>query len=195
MKRLESQKDSYTLKDLEKLYEEASKELRRDCWDRVAKRVKTQNIQATYLGVAKNGDILFKTTSGTTKGKFWHQTLRFKDLNEGMQILYDDISLTRRDIISLLINGDLMVFCDDHSFKYYWSYKAWVRGYGIKKEVRYPKIRNKNLTGSVCKHLYAVLQVLPFYTNQIVADYKKIGLFPKDWEKNRRAYLRKRGKK
>lgn len=184
----------YTFKELDKLYEETAKELKRDCWDRVAKRVKTQNINAKYLGVDKNGDILFKTTSGTTKGKFWFQRLRFKDLEAGLQIMYDDISLTRRDVISLLVNGDLLVYCDDPSFKYYWSYKAYNQGYGIKKEVRYPKIRNRYLTGSVCKHLYSVLSALPFYTNQIVKDYKTIGLIPKDWEKRRRDYLRRRKK-
>lgn len=180
----------YSFAELDKLYEETSKQLRTQCWDRVAKRVKSQHITTTYLGVDKNGDILFKTTSGTTPGKYWHQRIRFKDLNEGLMLLYNDMTLTRRDIISLLVSGDILVFCDDHSFKYYWSYKAWVQGYGIKKEVRYPKIRNKNLSGSVCKHLYSVLSVLPFYVTHIVKDYQKIGLIPKDWVKQRRKYLR-----
>ena len=184
----------YTFAQLDKLYEETSQQLRTQTWDRVAARVKSQHLKTTYMGVDKNGDILFKTTSGTTPGKYWNQRIRFRDLNQGLQILYDDITLTRREVIRLLMDGDLLVFCDDLSFKYYWSYKAWVQGYGIKKEVRYPVKRNLQLTGAVCKHLYSCLSLLPFYTNRIVKDYKAIGLIPPDWEKRRRQYLKRRNR-
>lgn len=176
----------YTIGDLEKLYEETAKQLKRSTWTRVARRVKTQNITTKFEGVEKNGDILFSTNSGTTKGKRWHQRIRFKDLKEGIQILYDDPTLTQKQIINLVVSGDLLVHCDDPSFKYYWSYKAWVQGYGIRKETRYPKVRNPKLTGGVCKHLYAVLSILPFYINTIVGEYKRLGILPKDWEKTRR---------
>lgn len=186
--------ETYTLDDLEKLYEETAKQLKRTTWDRVARRVRIQNIRTKFLGVSSNGDLLFKTTSGTTPGKFWNQRLRFKDLEVGLQMLYDDPSLTRRQIIDLIATGDLLVYCDDPSFKYYWSYKAWIQGYGIKKELRYPQKRNPNLTGGVCKHLFSVLSLLPFLTNQIVKEYTRKGLIPRDWVKQRRKYLRGRKK-
>ena len=46
-------------------------------------------------------------------------------------------------------------------------------GYGIVDEPRAPQVRNPELRGSVCKHLYLVLKVLPFWANRIVSDLRK----------------------
>ena len=45
--------------------------------------------------------------------------------------------------------------CDDWRFRY--SYLGYRAGYGIIPETAYPKIRNPRLKGSVCIHLYRVL--------------------------------------
>lgn len=181
----------YSILNLYKLYEETGKQLKKSCWPRVAARVKKQNITTKFTGINKDGSVRFVTKSGTTPGKYWNQTLIFKDLTEGLSMLYDDPHLTQKAIMQLVVAGDLILYCDDPSFKYYWSYKAHVGGYGIMREIRYPKIRNPKLTGSVCKHLYAVLSVLPFYTNQIVAEYKKMGILDPNWEKQRKRLLKK----
>lgn len=147
---LDKSEELYSLADVKKINEETAKQLKRSAWSRVQARVKAQHIKAEYLGIDKNGDVLFRTNSGTTRGKFWYQRIRFKDLEEGLGILMNDPTMTRRDIVDLITSGDIMVDCDDPSFHYFWKYKAWTQGYGIKRETRYPGIRNPYLTGSVC---------------------------------------------
>lgn len=172
--------DKYSLRDLENIFEETNYDLRRNAWERVVKRVKFQNITPTYLGVDKNGIINFKTTSGTTRGLFWYQQIKFKDLETGLEILQGDPKVTAKEIINLLQKGDLLVYCNDLSFKYYgWQYIGTIRGYSLRKEGRYPRRRNPNLSGTICKHLVSVLQVLPFYTNTIVKDMRLKGILPR----------------
>ena len=154
--------EKYTLQDLVPLLEETNKELRNKAWKQVSARVKSQNLIVTYLGVNKNGVISFKCTSGTTPGQFWYQQIVFKDFALGLQILSESPKSTQRDLINLLQKGDLLVYCNDPSFKYFgWQYIGTKNGYSLKSETRYPKKRNPNLTGSICKHLVAVLPVLP----------------------------------
>jgi hypothetical protein len=77
----------------------------------------------------------------------------------------------------LLQSGDLLVHCNDPSWKYWgWQYIGTKKGYAMRSEKRYPKIRNPRLTGTVCKHLLQVLQVLPFYSNDIVKAYRAKGI-------------------
>ena len=180
-----------TLTELSKLCEETAKQLRSQAWPTVYRRVRTQHLKPVFLGVDKQGNCYFRVNSGTTKGKFWYQTLRFKDLQDGLEIFYSDADFSRRAVVDLIASGDLQVYCNDPSFRYYWQYKAWNRGYGLRKEVRYPRIRNPNQTGSVCKHLCAVLQSLPFFIPQIVHAYQKKGLFPKNWKSLKKS-MRKR---
>jgi hypothetical protein len=47
------------------------------------------------------------------------------------------------------------------------------QGYGMFKELRYPKIRNPKLEGSICKHLIAVLNNVGFNWNVIAKDMRK----------------------
>ena len=127
-KRLESS----TIQDLEAIYEETNKELRTSAWPQIIKRVESQNIRPTYLGVTKEGIILFKTTSGTTPGKFWHQQLKFKDLSLGLAMLQEDPNLTQKSVINLLQSGDLLVYCDDLSFRYWgFQYIGTIKGYSL----------------------------------------------------------------
>lgn len=137
--------------DLYRMCEETSIQMQKKAWPSVFRRVKAQGLHPQYLGINKrNGDLLFKTNSGTTPGKFWYQTIRFKDLQDGLRILYNDPTYSRKDIIELLATGDLLVYCDDPSFRYYWAYKAFISGYGINKELRAPKRNNLGLTGTTC---------------------------------------------
>ena len=180
----------FTLNELCDLCEETNKQIRNKAWPSVARRVRGQNLKVTYLGVTKEGKVRFKCTSGTTPGKFWFQEVIFKDLEVGLQILRENPTVTQKSIISLIQSGDLLLHCNDPSYKYYFQYVATKGGYSIRPERRYPKKRNPQLTGSVCKHLLAVLSVLPLYTNSIVRDFRKVGILDADWEKKRKKELR-----
>lgn len=51
------------------------------------------------------------------------------------------------------------------------------------KENRFPRIKNPQLKGSICKHLYVVLKALPFQkfgiASQITSELKRLHLFDK----------------
>jgi hypothetical protein len=131
-------------------------------------------LKSFYTGLNIHGDLTFKTTSATTPGKdFWYQIIRLKDLKVRSQVK----DLSDKEFVNLILYGDLQVYCDDPSFLYYgWKYMAYNRDYGIRKEIRYPHIRNPRLSGAVCKHIYSVLTVLPFNINKITRDLKKRGV-------------------
>ena len=140
----------FTLNELCDLCEETNKQIRAKAWKTVASRVRGQNLRVTYLGVTKEGKVRFKCTSGTTAGKYWYQEVMFKDLNVGLQLLRENPTVTQKSVISLILSGDLLLHCNDPSYKYYFQYVATKGGYAIKPEKRYPKKRNPQLTGSVC---------------------------------------------
>lgn len=141
--------DSYSSVSLQKLFEETNRDLRRGAWPQVRRRVKSQGIIPELVGVRKDGALLFRTNSGTTKGKYWNQMVKFKDISVARELFFES-KVTYLRLISLLQSGDLLVHCNDPSYKYYWQYLATQKGYAIRKNIIYPKKRNPNLTGSVC---------------------------------------------
>ena len=185
--------EAYYLDDVETLMEETINQLKgrtAQQWPSIYHRTKTQGMVVQYVGVTKEGKVLFKTSSGTTPGKWWNQEIYFKDLPTGLKLLQQDPSLTHKAMIHLLQTGDMLVYCDDLSFKYWgFQYIAWRGGYGLRKETRYPWKRNPSLKGALCKHLYLVLSVLPFYTNILVRDLRIKGVLDKDWNKIRKRRL------
>lgn len=179
-------RESYSIDDLDRLFEETGKQLKMTAWPSIIQRSKVQGIKPTYLGVTRDGRILFKTTSGTTPGKFWYQQIKFKDLEKGLELLINDTSQTQRSMVTLIQKGDLLVHCNDLSFKYWgFQYIGTKKGYSLYTEKRYPKVRNPKLKGSICKHLYVVLTVLPFYTSEIVKDFRSKGVITKNWRRGK----------
>lgn len=194
---MQRRSERYTLRDLDAIYEETNNELKKmaasargrpQSW--IVRRAKGRvpgehRLNPTYLGVTKGGIIQFVCDSGTYgSNRKWYQSLKFEDIEVGLELLREDPKLTHRAVIGLLQTGDLMVHCDDPSWKYWgYQYIGTRRGYSMKKERRFPKIRNPRLEGSVCKHLFAVLDVLPFHTNQIIRDMRKIGLLDTRYKK------------
>lgn len=164
----------YKSNNPKELYEASFKELKSLTLPQVSARVKTQNLSVTYLGVDNKGTIHFKCTSGTTPGKFWYQQIKLLDLPD---LVRDKKGYKDKEIMNLAVFGNLAVYCNDLSFKYYgWQYLSWVRGYGIHKDIRYPRVKNPYLKGALCKHLYAVFNVFPMYINTFVRDFRKVGL-------------------
>ena len=56
----------------------------------------------------------------------------------------------------------------------YWGFKyiAWKKGYGLQKETRRPMVRNPHQQGHVCKHLYLVLSLYPFWSKALAKKFK-----------------------
>lgn len=162
-------------KKLDPIYEMTMKQLMTAVKDTDPQRVaKAKPLKSYYLGLNKYGDLMFKTTSGTTPGHYWYQTVRLVDLPKAIELFSREQKITNRDIVSLAVFGDLKLYCNDLSFRYMgWQYMAWNMGYGIVPEERYPSKRNPKLKGAICKHLYNVLSVLPFHTNVIVKDLRR----------------------
>ena len=178
-----NKEETYSFEDIGKIYEANGKSLRRRCWSDVAERSKKQNLKCEFIRVAKNGDIIFKTESGTLKGKYYTQIIRFVDIKRTIKQFLSDVNYNSKNIVKLLYNGDIKIYCDDPSFKYYFQYVAWKKGFGIKGERRKPKIRNPRYSGGVCKHLYTVLVALPYYYKKIIKGLIKWNFLPKEYTK------------
>lgn len=153
------------------LYEKSYKELQALTLPQVSTRAKKQALSVSYRGISKEGIIHFQCSSGTHPGKFYNQYIKLLDLPS---LLKDRKDYKDKDIVNLAVFGDISVYCDDPSFKYYgWQYMSWVNGYGLKREIRYPFMRNPYLKGALCKHLVAVFNAFPMYINSFVKDFRK----------------------
>lgn len=171
-------KDDLTILDLEKLYEETSTELRQSTWPRIVARVRSQNIRAEYLGCNQNGMLMFRTNSGTTFGRWWYQEIEFVNMQQCVDMLKGSLLLRKKRVIDMLLTGQIKVNCNCPCWSYYFKYTAWKGGYGIVKEVRPARIRNPHNDKCLCKHLVAVLILLPMVSNHILNDYNKKKIFP-----------------
>lgn len=139
---------------------------------------KEHNMASHYNGVLQNGTIMFKTTAVTTGDiEYWYQRVKLLDLDEAIEVAEDDDSMEDKDIVNLALFGDLAVYCDDPSFLYWgWQYISWNMDYGLEKETREPDIRNPQREGTICKHLYNVLTVLPTHIFTVAKDMRGKGI-------------------
>lgn len=155
-----------------KLYESTLKDIKSQSmsYPQIAERVRKQKLRVQFLGVDKQGFINFSCTSGTTPGLLHYVKIELLDLPEAVK---EQGRMKDRDIINLALFGDIKVYCSCEAFRYYFQYISYIKGYGIHKEVRYPKVRNPRLKGSVCKHTLAVLNALPMYISSLVKAYRQ----------------------
>lgn len=134
---------------------------------------RSKKIVSYYQGVNKAGTVIFKTTSQSTPGHFWKQRVKLLDLPFWLSVKDKDLTMIKK--VRMAIKGDIKVWCNGKAFKYWgWAYITTQQNakWGS-PESRFPKVRNPNLNGSVCKHLENVLRVLPFYASDIVRDLGK----------------------
>lgn len=160
---------------LKRLYEQTVIQLKKDTWKR-ASRVKSQKLQIKYIGVEKKGYIRFRCSSGTTKGKSYVITLRLKDFEEASNLIIDGRKIKDKEVMQLALSGDIELSCECLDFRYRFAYLSYTKGYGLLKETRYPKVQNRNLQGTTCKHCIAVLNAVPMYLTTLIKDYRKQGL-------------------
>ena len=154
------------------LLEKSYKELQALTLPQISARAKSQSLSVSYKGISKEGVIHFQCSSGTVSGKFYNQYIKLLDLPF---LLKDRKDYKDKEIINLAVFVDIAVYCDDTSFKYYgWQYMSYLNGYGLKREVRYPSMKNPYLKGALCKHLVAVFNAFPMYINSFVKDFRKV---------------------
>lgn len=149
------------------------------------KRVqRSKTIRVYYSGVKKaKGWIMFHTPSQSIPNKQYYQYIRLRHTNQLKRALSKNPNLSKKqtaDIIrQLILSGHILVYCSCPDFKYRYQYKSFVQGYGIFKELRFPRIRNPQLTGSVCKHMISVLSVLGLHWTSISKDLQNTSYWQK----------------
>lgn len=115
-------------------------------------------------------ELIFKTASGTySKRITWTQRISLEDMTIDMIENCRSFS----DVETLLKNSNLKVDCDCPA-DLYWGYK-YIRtrkNAALVKEHRRPVIRNPHEQGFLCKHLYLVLQLFPFYSKALASKFR-----------------------
>lgn len=114
-------------------------------------------VKTDYIGISKFGIFNFRTSSQSSPGNYWYQTLEIPDF----QAKIEDSEINSNFIQNLIQTEDIKVFCDCPSFLYWgFKYKAWNKDYGIEPENRKPELNNVRLQGGVCKHLLSVFDLI-----------------------------------
>lgn len=100
----------------------------------------------------------------------WFTYVQFDDWEN----LLCDHELNSVEIARLLLwAGNIRVHCPCPAFKYWgMQYIVTTKDSAIIPEIRYPRIRNPQLKGVVCKHLNRCIKVLPFHLGNIASEVK-----------------------
>lgn len=116
----------------------------------------------------RDKNLIFKTRSATNRRIIWTQTLHLESVTP------EEIRSAKdfRDVELMIQNAQLKVHCNCQAF-HYWGYKymAWKNGYGLERETRAPTIRNRGEHGFLCKHLFLVVQVYPFWSKALAKKF------------------------
>lgn len=114
-------------------------------------------VKTDYIGISKFGIYNFRTSSQTSPGNYWYQTLEIPDLGSKLQ----DEDITPELIGNLVEQDDIKIYCDCPAFLYWaFKYMAYTRDYGSEPETRAPKLNNVRLQGALCKHLLSMVDLL-----------------------------------
>jgi hypothetical protein len=152
---------------LERLDEATRKDLLSDM--EIKRKKRADSYAAIYQSVNPVDFTIYYTADGDKPTK-WNQTIRLED----MKWLIKDKDTVLKDKLRLALTGELKVFCNCPDFLYGgFKYMGTELGYNLgADENRFPIIRNPNLNGTVCKHLYRVLFQLPMHYPMILKKLK-----------------------
>ena len=154
----------------ERLLELTRKDLLSDVDSWTKKKTKLVR-QAKYRGIKEDYTIIFEVPSVTASPPTTY-TVAIKML-EYADIAEDD-SLSVAERVRLALAGDLKISCTCPAFLYF-GYKYILTQLDTNAsddENRFPKIRNPDLQGVMCKHCYKAIQVLTFNWSIIAKDIK-----------------------
>ena len=151
------------------------KDLRRDAPNYLRIRQKSKDTPGSkYITIDEDNILYFKTPSHTKEGVVYEQRVKLLELDKYISEYRG--KKPPIEIVRMGLEGDIAVHCNDPSWKYWgFQYIGTVKNYALEKEPRYPKIRNPNLKGSVCKHLDNVLYILPFQNTKVLRDLRDSG--------------------
>jgi hypothetical protein len=160
------------------IFEETYKQLRASM--EKGRFARSKNMPSYYKGVMNTkGWIKFVTPSQFNRGKYYTQYIKLLDIKD-LDALKD---LKKKDAINLLLSGNIAVYCNCPDFLYKgYKYMAFNMGYGMFREMRFPKVKNPNLEGTVCKHVGTVLQVYMMNMSDIYRDLMKSDYFNKKYD-------------
>lgn len=155
------------LQSIEKVNEATRKELLSDM--EVKRKKRADNYAAIYQSVNPVDFTIYYTADGDKPTK-WNQTVKLAD----MAWLKKEKDLDINDMLRLALTGELKVFCNCPDFLYGgFKYMGTELDYNLgAPENRFPIIRNPNLEGTVCKHLYRVIYQLPMHYPSILKKLK-----------------------
>lgn len=142
--------------------------------DMVVKR--SRELQTVFHGVTKFATIIFKSVPKTTDSPridFWQQDIQMPDWSVSGGLEEGSIHKLRTELLHGLKNdAELRVGCQCPAFLY-WGYEYINTQFGSiigTRQKIYPKVRNPDLEGVVCKHLYRALNLLPFVVGKIATQ-------------------------
>lgn len=108
-----------------------------------------------YIGVTSDYVIHVQVPSSTGSGTYLVK-IKLSDYPS----LEDDKDLTVEEKVRLSLDGDIKVSCECPAWSY-WGYKYISTQLDTNQdepESRFPIIRNPNLEGTVCKHIYIAIR-------------------------------------
>lgn len=138
--------------------------------------VRSRLVKPRFVKVERDGTLDFQTNAVTTPNiSHWHQRIKLIQFQDWLRKNVKRENLSKKEIADALYKsikqGDVKVLCDDPSFLYFgYKFIAWQIAYGIKPENRPPIRNNPEHAGTICKHLYAVMTVLPKFIGPISHD-------------------------
>lgn len=154
----------------ERLQELTRKELLSDV-DGWTKEKATLVREARYAGVTDDYTVLMKVPSVTADPP----TTYFVYMN---LVDYEDVAgdedLTTAEKVRLAITGDVKIGCTCPAFLYF-GYKYILTNLdtnALDDENRFPKVKNPDLEGVMCKHCYAAMKVVTRNYSLIARDIK-----------------------
>jgi hypothetical protein len=130
-----------------------------------------RELTGDYVGSTQRRPIEFnswdrrrKTFNFTAEGKSPYELkLRVDDYSKVSRL-----KGTVKEKLDLALGGDISLFCSCPSFRYNgYMYMADQLAYGIKSQQLFPEIRNPQLQGTVCKHLYQLMETIEDFTPQM----------------------------
>jgi hypothetical protein len=112
----------------------------------------------------------FKTQSQSNKNKYYTQLIELTEIDS-----IDDSDITITERVKLATEaGHVKIHCNCPDFLYKgYEWMAYEGDYGIVRQEILPNIKNPNLEGALCKHLYAVAESIDTHIPQIAKDFEK----------------------
>lgn len=153
-----------------KLHEVTRKDILGDIDPRTLKYSKDVR-RATYKGITSDYVAVFETPSVTADPPtIYTQRIKLVDMKD----IESDTDLTDAEKVRLAIAGDLEVNCTCPAYLW-WGYEYIMTELDAKEgspQTIFPKVRNPQLEGTVCKHLKLSVEVFALNYSKIAKDIK-----------------------